>query len=187
MRGSCRYRVRTAGSRPADLTAALAPYHSDSLHQMPTATVSITQPTEVGTLYDLAGLEAIEAIARTAGMKLHMDGARFANALITLDTTPGAMTWQAGIDTVSFGTTKNGTMNAEAVLCFDYGTAHTLRVLTKRAGCLQSKMRYAPARLLGYLNGDLWCANARAANANALRIAAAVTARPGPDSESVAL
>ncbi|KAF7961367.1 hypothetical protein AWV80_33885 [Cupriavidus sp. UYMU48A] len=124
-------------------------------------------------------LHAITKVAGEAGLRVHMDGARFANALVKLDCSPAEMTWKVGVDIVSFGTTKNGTMNAEAVVVFDAETAAVVRYLHKRAGFLQSKMRFAAAQLTTYVRDNLWLDNARRANGNAERLARAFASTAG--------
>lgn len=161
---------------PATLEAALASYGPSYLHQMKAATLSLTQATERGTAYSLEQLRALTAVARRAGLAVHMDGARFANALARLGCSPAEMTWKSGIDAVSFGTTKNGTMMAEAVMVFDRTLADVVRFKHKRAGFLQSKMRYFAAQLLAYIEDGLWLDNARRANAAASRIAGTLVA-----------
>lgn len=164
---------------PAALTAALAGYGPSFLHQMQASTLSLTQATERGTVYTLDELCALSDVARRAGLKVHMDGARFANALVRLGATPAEMTWKAGIDIVSFGTTKNGTMMSEAVLVFDKSVADVVRFKHKRAGFLHSKMRYFASQLIAYVENGLWLENARSANAAAARIARGLERTPG--------
>ena len=161
------------------LTSALSGYGPSQLHQMQAAAISLTQATDRGTVYTLEQLRELAGVARAAGLKLHMDGARFANALVHVDASPADMTWKSGVDIVSFGTTKNGTMMAEAVLCFDKTTAEVVRHRHKRAGSLHSKMRYFAAQLLAYIENDLWLDNARAANRTAQWIAERLEATPG--------
>jgi threonine aldolase len=164
---------------PATLEDALKPYQSGSLHQLRAATLSLTQATDLGTIYSADELACLSELARSAGLKVHLDGARFANAMVRLGCTPADMSWKAGVDVVSFGTTKNGTMNAEVVLAFDRQIAQALRYLHKRAGFLQSKMRYVSVQLSAYLHDDLWINNARRANVNADRLVAAIDACDG--------
>ncbi|MBT4888047.1 MAG: hypothetical protein HON65_00640 [Rhodospirillales bacterium] len=139
----------------------------------------ITQATERGTIYTLGELQEISNLARACGLRLHMDGARFSNALVELGVTPAEMSWKSGVDILTFGTTKNGTMNAEAVKTFDPKLAYKLRFLQKRAGFLVSKMRFVAAQLLSYLEDDLWQKNAKAANQVAKRVSEAIEATPG--------
>jgi threonine aldolase len=156
---------------PAILENALDGYGPTALHQMKASSVSLTQATERGTVYTLEELKSLAGYAHSRGLKVHMDGARFANALVALGATPAEMTWKAGVDVVSFGATKNGTMMAEAVVVFDPVFAEALRIQHKRAGFLHSKMRYFASQLLAYLEDGLWLANARHANAMARKIA----------------
>ncbi len=164
---------------PATLKASLAGYGPGFAHQMQASTLSLTQATERGTVYSCDELKELCGVASKAGLKTHMDGARFANALVHLGVTPAAMTWRSGIDIVSFGTTKNGTMMSEAVITFDKTIAEVVRFKHKRAGFLHSKMRYFTAQLLAYIEGDLWLQSAAAANGSAARIARRLAATPG--------
>ncbi len=143
------------------------------------AAVSITQATELGTVYTLDEIGAIGAMARARGLKLHMDGARFANALVSLGCSPAEMTWKAGVDVLSFGGTKNGAMILEAVVFFDTSLAEAFLYRRKRAGQLLSKGRYLSAQLLAYLQDDLWLYTARHANALAQALGAGLAAVPG--------
>lgn len=147
-------------------------------HPRPAA-VSLTQASESGTVYAPADIEEIAGVAREAGLKVHMDGARFANALVHLGATPARLTWRAGVDILSFGMTKNGGMNADAIIAFDAGIAAELRHRYKRAGLAQSKMRFAAAQLIACLSDGLWLDNARRANANARRLATALAGCAG--------
>ena len=143
------------------------------------AVVSITQATETGSVYSVDELSLLASIAHDAGLAVHMDGARFTNALVTLGVSPAAMTWRAGVDILSFGATKNGTMNAEAVVVFDRSKTQELRYRQKRAGQLASKMRFQSVQLDAYLEGDLWLSNARHANAMARHLIHGLAAIPG--------
>jgi threonine aldolase len=139
------------------------------VHQAPAQAISLTQASECGLVYLPDELVAIGALAREHGLGLHMDGARFANAVASLDCAPAAA---AGpVDALSFGCVKNGGMGAEAVVLFDPAQAELLRYRRKRAGHLQSKGRFLAAQLLAMLDDDLWLANARAANAAARAVA----------------
>jgi threonine aldolase len=126
--------------------------------------VSITNATELGTVYSVIEIAAISKVARANGMKLHMDGARFANALVSLKCSPAEMTWKAGVDVLSFGGTKNGAMILEAVVFFDTKLAEDFLYRRKRAGQLLSKGRFLSAQMLAYLHDGLWLANASRAN-----------------------
>ncbi|RUY16257.1 low specificity L-threonine aldolase, partial [Mesorhizobium sp. M7A.F.Ca.US.005.03.2.1] len=136
--------------------------------------VSITQSTEVGTIYGLDEIETIAAIAKRYSVPLHMDGARFANALVALDTSPAEMTWKRGVDILSFGGTKNGCWCAEAIVLFDLDRARELAFLRKRAAQLFSKSRFVAAQFEAYFKDGLWLDTARHANAMAARLAAAI-------------
>lgn len=162
-----------------DLRALLEERTRPSRHHYACACLSLTQATEFGTLYTLAELAALAETAHAKGLRVHMDGARFTNALVALEASPAAMSWRAGIDVLSLGTTKNGTMNAEAVIVFDKALARDLAYRQKRAGLLTSKMRYVSAQLLAFLDGDLWLRNARHANEMAKAVAGILTKVPG--------
>ena len=138
--------------------------------------VSITQATEVGTLYQPEHIATISKICRDAGLPLHMDGARFANALVSLDMTPAEMTWKQGVDIVSFGGTKNGCWCAEALVFMDPARAKDLPFIRKRAAQLFSKTRFVAAQFDAYLRDDLWLELARHSNALAARLAGHINA-----------
>jgi threonine aldolase len=142
------------------------------------AAVSVTQATEYGTLYRLPELKAIGEVARAARLRVHMDGARFANALVGLSCSPADMTWRAGVDILSFGATKNGGMNTEAIVVFDPSLVEDLSYRLRRAGQTWSKMRFSAAQLLAYVEDDLFIQSARRANALAARLAAGVRELP---------
>jgi threonine aldolase len=129
--------------------------------------VSLTQPTDWGTVYTLEEIAAIAAVARRYGLRLHMDGARLANAIAALGCTPADITWRSGVDILSFGATKNGAINAEAVVTFDDALATDLPYRLKRGGLVLSKARFVSAQLERYLADDLWLERARAANGSA--------------------
>ena len=164
---------------PDVVETALAGYGPGHIHQLRPATLSVTQATEWGRTYTVNELAALAEVTRGHGLRVHLDGARFANALVHLESSPAEMSWRCGVDAVSLGTTKNGTMMAEAVLVFDAATAAEMRYRHKRAGLLQSKMRYFAAQLLAYIGDSLWLSNAAAANDNAARLARALSAVPG--------
>jgi len=154
-----------------DLARALAQAGVGQRHRPQPDAISLTQATEHGTVYRLDELQAIGALARQHGLRLHMDGARFANALATLGCSPAAMTRQVGVDILSFGATKNGGMNAEAIVVFDPALVEGLAYRLRRAGQTWSKMRYAAVQLLAYVEDDLYLRSARRANALARRLA----------------
>lgn len=149
------------------------------VHVVRPACVSITQITETGALYTPAEVAEIGAVCAEAGVSLHMDGARFANAVAALGCSPAELTWKAGVTALSFGTIKNGTMNADALVLFDETLAWEAAVRRKRAGHLASKMRFVAAQLEAYLEGDLWLGNARHANAMAARLEAGLAQLAG--------
>jgi threonine aldolase len=140
-------------------------------HRVQPAALSITQATEAGTCYRPAEIAALAEIARGRQMKVHMDGARFANAVAHLGLAPAEITWKAGVDVLSFGATKNGALGAEIVVFFDAGLAESFVVRRKRGGQLLSKMRFVSAQLEAYLKGERWLELARHANAMATRLA----------------
>jgi threonine aldolase len=156
---------------PATLQAALAGYGGHRPHQMVASALSITQASEAGTIYRTGEIAGLSEIAHARALAVHMDGARFANALVRLNTTPAQMTWQSGIDVLSFGATKGGAMAAEAVLVFDPARAAFMAERRKRAGHLFSKHRFLAAQMAAYLAGDCWLNLARHANAMADRLA----------------
>jgi len=133
--------------------------------------ISIAQATELGTVYTPDEVEAIGAFARAHRMLLHMDGARFANAVASLGCTPKTITWKAGVDVLSFGGTKNGVAAGELVIFFGKESSRDFQYRVKQAGHLGSKMRFLAAQWLGLLNGDVWLRNARHANEAAHKLA----------------
>ena len=143
------------------------------VHQVQPKAVSITNATEYGLTYSPDETAALGAFARSHGLGLHLDGARFANAVISTGASPADLSWRAGVDVMSFGFTKNGGMNAEGLIYFRTELADEALVLKKRAGHLLSKGRYLAAQILAMLEGDVWLANARAANAAAQVLAEA--------------
>ena len=143
-------------------------------HTQPTA-VSLTQSTELGTVYTADEIGRIAALTHSQGMKLHMDGARFANALVSIGCTPAQMTWKSGVDVLSFGATKNGALAAEAVIFFNPEDARDFEYRRKKSGHLLSKLRFVSAQLEAYLANDLWLENARRANQLAQRLAQGLT------------
>lgn len=143
------------------------------VHQVQPAAVSITNASEYGLAWRADEVASVGETCRAHRLKLHMDGARFANAVAFTGAAPADVTWRAGVDALSFGFVKNGGMNAEALVFFDDQDLAGVRELKKRGGHLMSKGRFAAAQLLAMLDGDLWLANARAANAGAALIAEA--------------
>ena len=155
---------------PGSVRAALDPIRDD-VHQVQVHALSLTQATEYGRCYRPDELAALTSLARERGLGVHMDGARFANSSAYLGCRASEVC--GDIDALSFGCVKNGAMNAEAIVFFDPALADVARYRRKRAGHLQSKGRYLAAQVLAMLEGDLWLANARAANAAASEIGSA--------------
>jgi threonine aldolase len=147
------------------------------VHQVQPHAISITQATEYGRVYTPAEVAAIGALAKNRGLGLHMDGARFANAIAHLGCHPADVTVRAGVDALTFGCVKNGGMSAEAIVFFAPDLVDVVRYRRKRAGHLQSKGRYLAAQILAMLEGDLWLESARAANAAAREIASTCAGR----------
>jgi threonine aldolase len=139
-------------------------------HDPKPAAVSITNASELGTTYKPDEIEAISALIKPRGMKLHMDGARFANAVVGTGASPAELTWKAGVDVMTFGATKNGAMLLEAVIFFDMSLAQDFIYRRMRGGQLVSKSRYLGAQMLAYLENGLWLENARRANALAAKL-----------------
>eukprot|EP00512_Aurantiochytrium_limacinum_P006778 CAMPEP_0171522356 /NCGR_PEP_ID=MMETSP0959-20130129/7697_1 /TAXON_ID=87120 /ORGANISM="Aurantiochytrium limacinum, Strain ATCCMYA-1381" /LENGTH=370 /DNA_ID=CAMNT_0012062469 /DNA_START=1583 /DNA_END=2695 /DNA_ORIENTATION=- len=164
--------------------------HAKFPHECEPRVVSITQPTEGGAVYTLSQIQEICKLAHEHGLMVHMDGARFANALATLQErveegegpiTPAAMSWQVGVDVLSFGTTKNGTFCAEALIVFA-SAKHIVRELKfrcKRAGLLLEKQRFLGAQICAYLKDDVWIRAARNANTRAAQLAQGIDQTPG--------
>ncbi|MDK8872804.1 beta-eliminating lyase-related protein [Paracoccus sp. SSJ] len=164
---------------PEALAEALLANGRDSVHAGRNAALTLTNATEWGTVYSPDEVESLAAIACDAGLGLHMDGARFANALAGLDVAPADLTWRAGVDALSLGGTKNGCMGVEAVLIFDPARSEEFEFRRKRAGALVSKHRYLSAQILAWLEGDLWLQLARHANAMAHELALGLARLPG--------
>ncbi len=156
---------------PEALQKAIVDLAGRGVHGPQLGPVSLTQVSEKGTVYTLDEIDVIVAIAKAYGMPVHMDGARFANALIALNCSPAELTWKRGIDALSFGCSKNGLMSAEAVIFFDPSCAWEFELRRKRAGHLFSKYRFLSAQIKGYLHNDLWLTLARQANENATYLA----------------
>jgi len=161
------------------LRRAIETEETRGVHGPQRGPISLTQATEKGTVYTLEELRAIGAVARNYGLALHMDGARFANALVTLGCTAEEMTRAVGIDAVSFGGTKNGLMGVEACVIFDPARAFEFELRRKRGAHLFSKHRYLSAQMLAYLTDDLWLEMAGTANARLKRLVAGLRALPG--------
>jgi threonine aldolase len=145
--------------------------HQNELHSYKPGAISIAQATEFGTLYTPDEISAIADLARVHKLFVHMDGARFANAVASLNCAPKAITWEIGVDVLCFGGTKNGTAAGELVIFFNREIAREFDYRAKQAGQLGSKMRFLAAQWAGLLAGDVWLRNARQANRAARRLA----------------
>ncbi len=147
------------------------------VHNVQKGALSLTNSTEAGAVYSLDQIRALTDIAKAHGLPVHLDGARFSNAVAALGCTPAEMTWKAGVDIVCFGGTKNGLMGVEAVVIFDAKLAWEFELRRKRGGHLFSKHRYLSAQMEAYLDGDLWREMALHANAMATRLSEGLLAK----------
>jgi threonine aldolase len=161
---------------PATLREAIGRGEWGGPHHVSPAVLSLTQATEGGTIYRLDELAALSDVAHENGMAVHMDGARFANALVRLNASPAEATWKAGVDVLSFGATKGGALAAEAVVFFDPSRAAAMQERRKRGGLLVSKHRFLAAQFEAFFADDLWLDLARHANRMADLLAARLTA-----------
>jgi threonine aldolase len=161
--------VTFAGARGKLDAASIAAYRG----QRPSC-LSLTQATEAGTVYTPDELRALCAAGKALGCRVHLDGARFANAVASLGVAPAELTWRAGVDALVLGATKNGALGAEVIVVFDPSLSRNLATLWHRTGHRVSKMRFISAQLEAYLTNDLWLRNARHANAMAQRLGAAL-------------
>ena len=158
------------------LTVALdAVRGGDPHHSQPTV-LSLTQATDMGTIYSAADIAALATVAHERRLRVHLDGARVANAIAALGCTPAELTWRAGVDALSLGATKNGAVSAEAIVVFDDAIADELVYRTKRSGHVTSKMRFQSAQLIAYLTDRLWLRTAANANARMAQLAGGLTA-----------
>lgn len=164
---------------PADLAARLDAAQGAGLHNVQRGMLSLTNLTEAGTHYSPDQTAALAAEARRYGLPVHLDGARFANALVAQNCTPADLTWRAGVDVLSLGGTKNGLMGVEAVMLFDPARAWEFQLRRKRGGHLFSKHRFLSAQMEAWLERDLWLDLARQANAMAARLEAGLASVPG--------
>jgi threonine aldolase len=176
-------KIVTADTALAKLTPdavdALAKKGRRGVHHVKARALSITQATELGTVYTPGEVGALTEMARRHGLKVHMDGARFANALATLQCSPADLSRRAGVDVLCLGGVKNGLAVGEAVLFFSCELAAEFEWRVKQAGHLNSKMRLVTAPWLALLEGDVWLSNARHANAMARRLSERITNLPG--------
>jgi threonine aldolase len=149
------------------------------IHYPKPRALSLTQATEVGTLYSLDELKTLADVARHYQLRIQMDGARFANAVVSLGVKPKEITWQAGVDVLCFGGTKNGIAVGEAVVFFNKELAREFDYRCKQGGQLASKMRFLSAPWVGMLKDGAWLRHAEHANAMARRLDAAIRNLPG--------
>lgn len=156
---------------PATLAPALERIGAGGVHSLQKGMLTVTNVTEAGTVYSPAEIATLTALARAKGLPCHLDGARFANAIVASGATPAEMTWKAGIDLLSLGGTKNGCMGVEAVVIFDPARAWEFELRRKRAGHLFSKHRFLSAQMAAYLEDGLWLRLAAQANAMGARLA----------------
>ncbi len=163
----------------ATLRQALSHFPRGDVHRVQPAAISVTQATERGTSYSIDEICAIGEVAKANSLALHMDGARFANALAFLKCKAADVTWRAGVDAMSLGLTKNGALAAEAVIFFDPARAADVVFRRKRGGHLFSKMRFVSAQIEAMLDGGLWMRLAQHANAMAQRLGSGLAALPG--------
>ena len=163
---------------PEALIKSIEGEENRGVHGPQRGPISITQITEKGHSYSVEEVQAISDVAKTYGLALHMDGARFTNAIVAQNASPAEMTWRAGVDALSFGGTKNGLMGVEGVIFFDPKHAWEFELRRKRGAHLFSKHRYLSAQMLAYLTDDLWLDLARRANGNFARLKAGLETIP---------
>jgi threonine aldolase len=157
-----------------ELARALLGFPPGQLHRGEPAAVNVTQASDLGAVYRLDEVRAVAEVAKARGLKVHMDGARFANALARLRCSPAELSWRAGVDILSFGATKNGGALCDAIVVFRPEIADRLMIQMRRAGQVWSKMRFASAQLMAYIENGLWLRLATQSNAVASRIAAGI-------------
>jgi threonine aldolase len=158
--------------RPDTLQAALDQVRWGDPHHSQPAVLSLTEPTDMGTVYAVDEVAALTSIAHEHGLRVHLDGARVANAIAALGCSPADLTWRAGVEVLSLGATKNGALSSEAIVVFDDDAAAELLYRTKRAGHVTSKMRFQSAQLIAYLTNGLWLRLAAHSNRQMERLAA---------------
>ena len=163
---------------PEALIKSIEGEENRGVHGPQRGPISITQITEKGHSYSVEEVQAISNVAKTYGLALHMDGARFTNAIVARNASPAEMTWRAGVDALSFGGTKNGLMGVEGVIFFDPKHTWEFELRRKRGAHLFSKHRYLSAQMLAYLTDDLWLDLARRANGNFARLKAGLETLP---------
>ncbi len=166
------------GKLAAEALAAAIANAGTGTHKSQPAVVTMTQATDLGAVYTLEEVRGVAKMAKAHGLKVHMDGARFANALARLGCSPAELTWKSGVDALSFGVTKNGGLLCDAIIVFTPDAAPALPIHLRRAGQVWSKMLFAAAQLLAYVEDGLWLRMAARANAVAARIAAGLGELP---------
>ncbi len=161
----------------AALRDKIAVNRHDFVHETPAHVLSLSNLTESGAAYRPFEIAERAALAREAGLAVHLDGARLANALVSTGASPAEMTWRAGVDVLCFGATKNGAVGCEAIILFGAARqrAHDLKIRAKRAGHMPPKMRFLAAQMSAYLKDGLWLQLARRANTSATNLATALT------------
>lgn len=162
---------------PETLASALSRTGEGGVHGVQRGMLSLTNVTEAGTVYSISEINALTRLAKAYDLPCHLDGARFANALVTTNATPAEMTWKAGIDVLSLGGTKNGCLGVEAVVLFDPARSWELELRRKRGGHLFSKHRFLSAQMEAYLTDGLWLRLAAQANAMGQRLAKGLAAK----------
>jgi threonine aldolase len=163
---------------PPEVQALLDDIEPGFVHQQQPAILSLSNASELGLVYRPAEIAALAEVARGRGMAVHIDGARFANAVAATGVSPAELTWKSGVDVLSFGGTKGGCLMAEAIVLFDTSKAEALGYLRKRAGQLISKHRFVAAQFDAWLDGGHWLELATHANAMAAKLAVGLAARP---------
>lgn len=148
-------------------------------HKSQPVAVNLVQATDLGAVYSVKEISHISALAHGKNLTVHMDGARFANALAYLGCSPAEMTWKAGVDILSLGVTKNGGLLSDAIVVFNPEIAKNISFHLRRGGMIWSKMRFASAQVLAYVENDLWLKLARQSNAAAQRLATGIHSTPG--------
>jgi threonine aldolase len=161
---------------PEALGEALASVRWGDPHHSQPSVLSLTQATDLGTIYTIGEVARLASVAHDRGLRVHIDGARVANAIAALQCSPAELTWQAGVDALSLGATKNGALSAEAIVIFDEAAAGELVYRTKRSGHVTSKMRFQSAQLIAYLADGGWLRTAAHANARMAQLAAGLRA-----------
>ena len=161
-----------------ELARTLVSFPPGQLHRGQPAAVNVTQATDLGAVYRLDEVRAVAEVAKARGLRVHMDGARFANAVARLGCSPAELSWRSGIDVLSFGATKNGGALCDAIVVFSPEIADGLAIQLRRAGQVWSKMRFASAQLMAYIENGLWLRLAAQSNAAAARIAAGIAGIP---------